>query len=181
MCLHSGYKMSKSPVSAWIALGNRWCTDYALSPSLSPPHPLPRVSFFYRFLSKKPTDFPQTLRYLLAVNWITINVCLGDCRGKKEGREQTGKTSKFSQSRCMDRRSTLWILNCCFWLNILGWKFWFFFFPILETVAKCHAKKKERGACRVRAMQCWSSVWHHSNEIVLKETCCSFLASVYIA
>ena len=148
----------------------------SLSFSLSP-----CISFFCRFLSKKPTDFPQTLCYLLAVNWIPINVCLGDCWGKKEWREQTGKISQFSQSRCTDRTSTLWILNCCFWLNFLGWKFWFFFFCILETVTKCHAKKKARGACRVRAMQCWIHVWHHSNEIELKETCCSLSAFIYIA
>lgn len=138
MCLHSRYKMSKSPVSAWIALGNRWCTDYALSPPLSP-----RVSFFYRFLSKKTTDFPQKLWYLLAVNWITINVWLGDCWGRKEGREEPGQTSKFSQLHCANRRSTPYILSSCFWLNCLGWIL-FFFFPILETVTKCHAKKKER-------------------------------------
>lgn len=138
MCLHSRYKMSKNPVSAWIALGNRWCTDYALSPPLSP-----CVSFFYRFLSKKTTDFPQTLRYLLAVNWITINVWLGDCWGKKERREQTGQTSKFSQLHCANRRSTLYILNSCFWLNFLGWKFYFFLPHSGDNNLQCPAKEKE--------------------------------------
>lgn len=144
MCLHSRYKMSKNPVSAWIALGNRWCTDYALSPPLSP-----CASFFYRFLSKKTTDFPQTLRYLLAVNWITINVWLGDCWGKKERREQTGQTSKFSQLHCANRRSTLYILNSCFWLNFLGWKF-YFFFPILETIICSVLQKRKRSACTLK-------------------------------